>query len=71
MAARTHHERVSDRLFRTADLLVQLAEEAGRSKSPSQVRHEIAAAINEACSQSTVQRLHLALEHKVAQCTPR
>lgn len=58
----THAERVADRQVRTATLLMDLAAQAGVSRSPSEVRYEIARILGSACSQSTVTRLHLALE---------
>lgn len=68
MSARTgttrHADRVADRQLRTAQLLMDLCDQAGVSKSPSQVRYELASLLGSACSQATVQRLHLALEAK-------
>lgn len=63
----THIEKVADRQIRTAGLLMALCDEAGVSRSPSEVRHLIAKMLGDACSQATVRRLHLALEHTAVQ----
>lgn len=59
--AATHADRVQDALIETADMLMKLCDQAGVSKSPSEVRHEIASILNNTCSQSTVKRLRLRL----------
>lgn len=57
-----HQEQVANRQLRTASLLMDLCDEAGVSRSPSEVRHLIAKVLGDSCSQATLQRIHLALE---------
>lgn len=42
------------RLIETAGLIMKLCDEAGVSRSPSEVRHLLATKLDGACSQSTV-----------------
>lgn len=57
MAQQTHAERVADHQHRAAELIMELCNEAGVSRSPSAVRHRLAGVLGTACSQATVRRL--------------
>lgn len=53
----TSAERAAERAHRAAELILEHCEDAGVSKSPSQVRHELASILQSACSQSTTKRI--------------
>lgn len=55
--AKTHADRMADNRLRAASLLMELCDEAGVSRSPSEVRYKLASALGGACSQSTIRRL--------------
>ena len=56
-----HQEQVANRQLRAATLLMDLCDQAGVSRSPSEVRQKLASILGSTCSQRVVRDLTLAL----------